>query len=144
MCEFLQEYGQEFRPHFKGDDAGWFHASFQFGNGDATLLVDRYLVKEDDLRGELNTWAAWLETQSGQPNHAWLMEEMIGTVQLFVLRMEVEIEDDTTLETLGEGMCRFLASMTDGVYQIDGRGFFAADGELLLEEPPGLEQHEHA
>ena len=34
----------------------------------------------------------------------------------------------------GADVCRFLARATDGIYQIDGQGFFAADGTLLVTE----------
>ena len=40
-----------------GDDLGW--TSIAAGD----LLIERYLTEADDLRGELNTWAAWVESR---------------------------------------------------------------------------------
>ncbi len=34
----------------------------------------------------------------------------------------------------GREICRYLAHVTEGIYQIDGAGFFAADGRLLVSE----------
>ena len=38
------------------------------------------------------------------------------------------------LETLNTTLAQYLAGQTDGVYQLDGDGWFTADGELLLPE----------
>ena len=42
--------------------------------------------------------------------------------------------DEVLVERLVVALCRFLAGATDGVYQSDDAGFFAADGALLLQE----------
>ena len=85
------------------------------------------MTKEDDLRDELNTWAGWLETQADQPRHRELMQHVIGTKQLITLR-----PPDAALDSLCDAASRWLAGMTEGVYQVDARGFLAADGTLLL------------
>ena len=38
------------------------------------------------------------------------------------------------LENLLTESCRFFAAATDGVYQIDGQGWFSATGERLVQE----------
>ena len=68
------------------------------------------------------------------PNHGPLMRHVIQTQQLIVLRGPLATADEVTAERVLLAACRFLAASTDGVYQIDGRGWFAADGELLLQE----------
>src|SRR5881275_78737 len=89
---------------------------------------------EEGIRAELNTWAAWLETCDYSPNHAALMEWVIQTRQLYTLRRPLDHADEVRLERVCVGTCRFLAGATDGVYQLDAEGFFAADGTLLLQE----------
>jgi hypothetical protein len=108
----------------RGDDLGW--TAVEIDLADGPLRVERYLAKEDDLRDDLNAWAAWLETREGEPNHRRLMERVVQSRQLFTL----------TAPAGGGpvGLCRWLAARTDGVYQIDGQGFFAADGTPLLAE----------
>ncbi len=129
LLEHLQVSG-----HFRGDDLGWFHARLVFAEDAPPLELERFLAKEDGIRGELNTWAAWLETREENPNHRPLMEHMIRTKQLFTLALpEDEVGDERT-EQICLVACRFLARQTDGVYQIDHHGFFGADGTLLLEE----------
>ena len=54
--------------------------------------------------------------------------------QLITLRRPIDAADEVTLEKALEETCRFLATATEGVYQIDGKGWFAATGELLLQE----------
>ena len=93
----------------------------------AALQLERFLAEEEGIRAELNSWAAWLETRENAPEHVRLMERMIQTKQLFTLQ---SIEESAQAERL----CRFLAEITLGVYQIDVRGFFAADGVLLVPE----------
>jgi hypothetical protein len=109
--------------HFRGDDLGWTGGTLTLG--DETIEIERYLTKEDDLRDDLNTWAGWLETRSDQPRHGELMQHVIGTKQLVTLKTP-------TACRLCDDLSRWLAQQTQGVYQIDGHGFFAADGTMLL------------
>jgi hypothetical protein len=119
--------------HFKGDDLGWTSCEMSFGPG-SPLLIARYLTKEDDLRNDLNTWAAELETMDYSPNNTQLMERVIQTSQLITMRKPVDCPDEVTLDCLCLELCRVFSSSGDGVYQIDGQGWFAASGELLLQE----------
>jgi len=41
---------------------------------------------------------------------------------------------EPALEALCVGLCRYLAHQTAGIYQIDGNGFFADEGTLLVSE----------
>jgi hypothetical protein len=90
--------------------------------------LERYLAEEEGIRAELNSWAAWLETHENAPEHTHLMERMIQTAQLLTLH------GGEGPEQICIDLCRFLAGATAGVYQIDERGFFAADGTLLVVE----------
>jgi hypothetical protein len=97
-------------------------------------MLARYLASEDDIRDDLNAYAAELETCDYSPNSTHLMEHAIQTKQLITLRKPIDAADEVLTESVLEESCRFLAAATDGVYQIDGRGWFAADGMLLLQE----------
>lgn len=121
-------------PHFKGDDLGWTAGEFVLPGGGSPILVHRYLTAADDLRADLNTFAAELETMTYSPNYARLMQHVIQTQQLVTLRRPLDHADEAALDRLCLGVIQFLAARTEGVYQIDGRGWFAADGELLLQE----------
>jgi len=92
------------------------------------------LTAVDDLRHDLNAYAAELETCDYHPHHRKLMEHVIQTQQLVVLRRPADARDEVAVTAILEQTCRFLATQTQGVYQIDGRGWFSADGEMLLPE----------
>ena len=96
----------------------------------AHLHLAHYLTAEDDLRNELNTWAAWIESVPDNPHQNRLMQHMIGTKQLYTIELSEEDRE------LGVALCQYLAQRTDGVYQVDNQGFFAADGTLLIPEEP--------
>jgi hypothetical protein len=138
LLEHLHAQGLEVSGHFRGDDLGWFRAELVFAEDAPPVQLDRYLVKEEEIRGELNSWAAWLEEQEDNPHHARLMEQVIAAVQLFTLHQPIEeaddLEDAAFVERLCTACCRFLARETDGIYQVDRRGFFTADGTLLVPE----------
>jgi hypothetical protein len=113
--------------HFRGDDLGWTGGELVLG--DVTVIVERYLTKEDELRNELNTWAGWLETRTDQSRRGELMQHVIGTKQLVTLK-------SSEPNSFCDEVCRWVARQTDAVFQVDGRGFFAADGTMLLPEEP--------
>ena len=98
------------------------------------MLLARYLTREDDLRDDLNAHAAELETMDYSSNSGPLMERVIQTKQLITLRKPVDAANEVLLEKVLEEAVRFLAGATDGVYQIDGQGWFEASGELLVRE----------
>ena len=116
---------------FRGDDLGWTAAEFSWAR-DAGLrraLPDR----EDDLRDDLNTWAAWLETQDHEPNHARLMEHVIQSKQLVTVRKPLDHPNESAVEDLCRTVCRAVAEAADGVYQVEGDGWYAADGHEAAE-----------
>jgi hypothetical protein len=94
-----------------------------------SALHRRYLTKADDLRHELNAYAAELETMDTEPNHGMLMERVIQTQQMFTIDKPAN-----SAEGLCEVLAKWLAVETEGIIQIDGRGWLNAAGELLLRE----------
>jgi hypothetical protein len=137
LLEHLHEQGFPVRGNFRGDNRGWFHADLVFADDAPPVIVERYFADEEGIRAQLNTWAAWLEEQQDHPHHVNLMERLIGTAQLFTLHQPMEdadADDRELVERLCLTCCRYLAAMTDGVYQADHGGFFAADGALLVPE----------
>ncbi|QJW97232.1 hypothetical protein [Frigoriglobus tundricola] len=133
LAEHLHAAGLAVEPHFKGDDLGWTTGELRLSVGSPVYLA-RYLTKEDDLRDDLNAHAAELETMDYSPNSGPLMARVVQTKQLVTLRKPVDAADEVLLEKVLDAAARFLAAATDGVYQIDGRGWFAASGELLVQE----------
>jgi hypothetical protein len=134
LAQHLHDAGLAVEPHFKGDDLGWTSGELRLPGGGTPVFVERYLASEDDIRNDLNAYAAELETCDYNPNHRPLMEHTIQTKQLIVLRAPLDTADEVTAERVLIHTCQFLAGQTDGVYQIDGRGWFGPTGELLLQE----------
>jgi hypothetical protein len=97
------------------------------GPDGATFAIDRFWRDEEGIRAELQAWAAWLETLENHPHRDSLMLHLTGTQQVFVF------ESDPA-NAVGLVIGRQLAEGTDGVLQIDGQGFLAADGSLLVPE----------
>lgn len=128
----LQSQGFAVRGHFRGDDQGWFEAKFDLSDGLPSFDVERYLASEEGIRADLNTWAAWLEI-SDSPHSERLMQDVIGATQLFTLQDSLD-DDDENQKELMLAICRFLAQETGGFYQVDGQGFFSAEGTLLVKE----------
>jgi hypothetical protein len=114
--------------HFRADAAGWFHAHFTCNA--IALSLDRYTADEEGVRQELNTWAAFVESLPGGAEHAALMERIIQTRQLFALEGPAVARGRLLCVVL----CDHLARAADGVYQIDGEGFYAADSTPLVRE----------
>ncbi len=133
LVEQLHAAGGAIVPSFKGDDLGWTEAALAWGNG-SPILLSRYLTVEDDLRDDLNAYAAELESMSFQPAATGLMERVIQTKQLITIRKPVDQSDEVKLDKLCETACLWLAMQIDGVYQIDGRGWFDAEGNQLVQE----------
>jgi hypothetical protein len=134
LVERLHSQGYAIVPHFKGDDHGWTSAELILPAGGTPIMVARYLTKEDQLRGDLNAYAAELETMTFSPNAPMLMEKVIQTQQLLTLRKPIDAGSDAQAESVCELLCQDLARTLDGLYQIDGQGWFAASGEKLLQE----------
>src|SRR5262245_23786226 len=134
LAAHLHALGLAVEPHFRGDDLGWTAGELRLPGGGTPVMLQRYLASEDDIRDDLNAHAAELERCDYSPNNGKLMEHAIQTKQLITLRKPLDAHDEVTTEKVLEEACRFLAEATDGVYQIDGRGWFAATGELVLQE----------
>ena len=134
IAEHLHAAGLRVEPHFRGDDLGWTGGTLALPGTGSPFQLERFLTVEDELRADLNNYAAELETMDYNPNHVMLMQHVIQTQQLFALRRPLDHSDESMLETLNTTLAQYLARQTDGVYQLDGDGWFAADGELLLPE----------
>ncbi len=134
IAEHIHALGIAVQPHFRGDDLGWTAGELRLPAGGSPVDLNRYLTGEDDLRAELNVFAAELETRDYSPNHTMLMQHVIQTQQLITLRKPIDVPDEIALENVLLAICQLLAARTDGVYQIDDVGWFAADGTLLLQE----------
>ncbi len=134
LAAHLHALGLPAAPHFRGDDLGWTAGELALPGGGTSVQLGRYLTKEDDLRDHLNAYAAELETMDFHPSAVNLMERVVQTQQLVTLRKPLDHADEATLERLCLEAVRFLAANSDGVYQIDGQGWFAADGALLVQE----------
>ncbi|MCE9531554.1 MAG: hypothetical protein K8T89_10600 [Planctomycetes bacterium] len=133
LLEHLQSIGLAVEGHFNGDDLGWTAAELRLGIG-SPVFIERYLTKEDEIRNDLNTWAGFLETCDYSPNHVMMMERVIQTAQMITLQKPIDHSDEIILDRLCLETCQFLARQADGIYQIDGEGWYTADGEVLLKE----------
>ena len=135
LVAHLHAAGLPVVPHFKGDDLGWTGGDLVLPGGGTAVHIDRYLTEINDLRKDLNSFAAELETMDyAKPHNVSLMERVIQTRQLFTYRKPIDHSDDAILEHLCETLAQFLATQLDGTYQIDTRGWFAADGTLVVQE----------
>jgi hypothetical protein len=133
LVEALHEQDFAVESHFRGDDLGWFGCEFRLGVG-TPVYLERFLAKEDEIRDDLNTWAAWVEAQHYEPRRFDLMEKIVQTRQLFALRKPIDHSDEVTLDRFCLAVVQWLAKETGAVYQIDGKGFFDAAGGSVLEE----------
>jgi hypothetical protein len=134
LAEHLHANGIPVEPHFKGDDLGWTGGTLILPGGGTPVQLERYLTSEDDLREDLNNFAAELETMDYNKNHTMLMQHVIQTQQLFALRRPLDHADEFLLDKLSTTIALYLAQATDGVYQVDGEGWFDAQGQILLPE----------
>jgi hypothetical protein len=129
----LREAGMSVAAKFRGDVRGWTAADLGLGTG-TPVFVERYLTDADDLRNDLNTWAAYLETLDYAPNHTELMERVIQSKQLVTIRKPLDHSNEALAERLCEQVCREISTTADGIYQIDNDGWYSARGLLLLKE----------
>ena len=134
LQEHLKSLGVDVPLQVRGDDLGWTALSLQLAENSPPLELQRYLAEEDDIRDDLDAWAAWLEIQEHEPDHVRLMQYVIGTQQLFTLHRPPDFADEDLVDRICEGLAKFLASQCRGVYQIDGKGFFAANGMRIMQE----------
>jgi hypothetical protein len=112
--------------------SGWAECVLHLPNVPFRCFLSRY-SQADDIRAELQGWAAWLESlNESDCLHQQLMELLMTTQQAFALYGEPEDQDPG----LTELTARYLARCTKGVYHREGRGFFDAEGRLLIPDPP--------
>jgi hypothetical protein len=133
LVEHLHAQGLKVEPHFKGDDLGWTAGELRLAIG-TPILLERYLTAEDDLRDDLNAFAAELETMDYSPNHTMLMERVIQTQQLMTIRKPANCPDESLVENVIGATLKYLAVNCDGIYQIDRAGWFDASGNELIHE----------
>jgi hypothetical protein len=127
----LAAAGVPWRVSVAGDADGWYRIDIAVG-ADSSLVLERWLADEEGIRAELNSWAGFLETCDHSAHHQELMERTIQVRQLFTMRRPGAVADEEPLERVCVALNRHLAAVTEGFYQIDGQGFFAADGTLLV------------
>jgi hypothetical protein len=130
LLEAMQGAGFAITGHFRGDGQGWFRADLVYPLADARLELQRFLSAEDGVRAELNTWAAWLESVHQLD---WL-QHIISTTQIFTLQPILEEDAEVPVDDLCVALCRYLARETKGIFQVDGQGFFTADGKRIVGE----------
>ncbi len=131
LLEFVNSNGLSATGHFHGDDRGWFAVELSLATG-VTIEIQRFFADEEGIRAELNSWAAWLETVEGWPAVPDLMVRVVTAAQVFTLVQALRPDDKQSDFQTCQRVCQYLAGQTDGVYQLEGRGFFAGAGELLL------------
>jgi len=129
----VQAPGRVVEGRFRGDDLGWTAAEFSLG-GETPIYVERYLTTADNLRDDLNTWAAWLETCTYSPNYLSLMERVIQSKQLITIRKPIDHRNDSAIEDICRTLAIAIAGTADGVFQIEGEGWYTSGEELLLKE----------
>jgi hypothetical protein len=129
----LAPSGQLMTGLFEPPDATWTSAELAIGGG-TPVYVERFRTADDDLRNDLNTWAAVLETLDYSPNHTRLMEHVIQTQQLFTVRKPLDHANEAAVDDVCRRLCLELARTADGVLQIEDDGWYSADGTLLLKE----------
>jgi hypothetical protein len=126
----LQTQGVATTGHFRGDDQGWFQAVFYPADGESPIEVERYLIEEKDIREALHSWLLWLGDRQESAVETQLRSCLSGARQVFTLFREAGSNAETEAACLA--LCRYFAAQTEGVYQVDGQGFFTPWGELLL------------
>lgn len=134
LAERLHALGLAVEPHFKGDDLGWTRGELVLPGGHTPVLLERYLTEPDDIRDDLNAYAAELETMTYSPNAGPLMERVINTKQLIAIRKPIDHADESRLDATVREAVSFLAAEPDAFWQADGAGWFDGDGTLLVQE----------
>ena len=132
ICEELLRHGLSVRPSFRGDEDGWFSARLELEGGASTVQIERYLVRTDKLRPDLNSWSAWVESLPPSEERERVLDALTSTAQLITMYEDVaEGEIESSVCTI---LCRWLAERVDGFYQMDGQGFYDRSGALLVAE----------
>ncbi len=117
------------RARFGVDDAGWYQAEIIREDADEVYDLQRYFAEEEGIRDDLNTWAASVELVDSL-HQTSLMQHFISTSQLFTLHATQGQPDEQFCRRL----CQLLARATEGIYQVDGWGYYSASGDFLAPE----------
>src|SRR5215468_5204278 len=79
LIEFVRSHGLGIAGQFYGDEQGrWHRAELHFHPHAAPLHLQRFVEAEDDLRNDLNRWAAWVELAEANPHQQRLMEFLVN------------------------------------------------------------------
>jgi hypothetical protein len=133
LAENLRKLRSDIFVHFSGDHLGWMRARIDVGPGLPPVGIERFLVEEADMRHQLNSWVAWLETVD-HPRRESMIDRVVNSQQVFTLELDDKLADRENLREFAKVICQHLAHITDGIYQIDDLGFFSAEGLLLVPE----------
>jgi hypothetical protein len=114
--------------HFQADEHGWYRCELIAAPAMGPIVVECFRVLEDGLRPELQSWAAYVETIDS-PHSPEFMEAINAAAQVFTVQVF-----DPRAANLVRTLCDNLAHAGDGVYQIDGEGFFWSNGKLAVAE----------
>jgi hypothetical protein len=109
---------------------GWARLELWLAPG-LMLAIERYRREEEGIRGELQAWATAIEERIENPEQETLLRQVATAQQIITLGGEATPEK---VLPLAFALCRHLASVTSGVFHIDGRGYFDAAGIPLLAE----------
>jgi hypothetical protein len=134
LCQELERQGLQVRPAFRGDDQGWFAARLELVGQAAAVQIERYLVREERMRGDLNSWCAWLEGLPNTAEREAVLDALVATTQIFTLYEDAA--DEESISEVCPKLATWLAVRLQGIYQIDGQGFFDASGRLIVKEAP--------
>jgi hypothetical protein len=134
LAETVKAIVPTMEVRFDDGELGWQAAQFDLADDATPLFLERFRRDEEGVRGDLQSWAAWLETCDHSPSHLSLMQHVTQTQQVFTLRKPIDFSNEVLLDQVCVAICQMIAGAVDGVYQIDGQGFFEMSGRLLLEE----------
>jgi hypothetical protein len=133
ICETLLAAGFRVVPEVRGDDLGWTECHLSLAG--VPIGLARYLTDEDELRDDLNAYAAELEAQIDiQPAAGPLMERVIQTRQLITIRRPLGHPNELAMESCCRIIADTLAKETDAIIQIDGQGWYEVDGQQIIRE----------
>jgi len=133
LLTYLRGHYPALVGHFKGDDLGWLRAELIMAPHAPAIILERFLGSESEIRSQLNTWVAWLETVE-HPRRMSITDQVVETQQLFTLQLPDELHERQDARELARLVCQYLAQVTNGIYQVDEFGFFSSDGLLLIPE----------
>jgi hypothetical protein len=128
LAEHLRKLHADTVVHFTGDRLGWMRAEVSTGKHVPPLVIERFLVEESDMRPQLNSWVAWLETVE-HPRREGVIDRVVNSQQVLTLEL-----DSSKHDRIAKDAAKYLAQTADGIYQVDDEGFFSADGLLLVPE----------